>query len=150
MRLLPLLFGTVAVALAGCAATGGAGERAVETTGSVGTDCFTVSRVRDFRYLDDRNLIVFAAARQPYHIELGATCMGLRSEFRIALRARSDRMCGFAGDAVIVDGAFTQRCPVLSVTRLNENALQALLVGFEQAEPIVEGEVVELPAETED
>jgi len=146
-NLLFVALGAAAVVLSGCVATGDAGQRGIETSRSVGTDCFTVSLARDFRYLDDRNLIVFVSARQPYHLELAPSCIGLRGEFEIALRARNDRMCGFAGDAVFVDGAIAQRCPVLSVTRLDENALQGLLVQFDLAEPASEGVVVEIPAE---
>ncbi len=73
--------------------------------------------------------------------------MGLRGEMQVALRSRTDRMCGFAGDTVIVDGAFTQRCPVLSVRRLDEDELQAVIAEFEPPAPVDEGVEVEIPAQ---
>ncbi|HEX6995638.1 MAG TPA: DUF6491 family protein [Gammaproteobacteria bacterium] len=140
-------------------ATGCAGQRdalsdVASRTTSAGGDCFTVSLARDFRYLDDQNLIVYAAGRDPYHVELGQACFGLRGEHVIALRSRTDRMCGFAGDAVIVDsGAFADRCPVLSVRRLDDDQLRVLLDEYdaEQREnrPI-DVEVAELPEDEPD
>lgn len=122
-----------AAALAGCAGGPDRTDGPVgATTSTVGTDCFTVSRARDFRYLDSRNLVVFAPRRQAYHLELSGACMSLRGQTSIGLRSRSDRMCGFAGDAVVTDDQPAQRCPVLSVQRLDEDALQALLDGFER------------------
>lgn len=122
----------VALTLAGCAgAVGGAAEPDAGRRTSVATDCFTVSLARDFRYLDERNLIVYAPARRAYHVELSQVCMGLRGQIRLALRSRTDRMCGFAGDAVIGNGAFAERCPVLAVRQLDEDQLQVLIRQFE-------------------
>jgi hypothetical protein len=132
-RARPWILIAVAIALGGCAGAGErAGEPAEERRTTLGTDCFTTSMARDFRYLDDTNLIVFAPARQAYHVELGGTCIGLRGRTRIALSSRTDRMCGFAGEAVIVNGSFPERCPVLSVRRLDADGLEALLDRFER------------------
>jgi len=141
----------VPVVVAGCASQPNALRDVAERTTSAGGDCFTVSLARDFRYLDDRNLIVYAAGRDPYHVELGSTCFGLRGEHVIALRSRTDRMCGFAGDAVIVDsGAFVDRCPVLSVRRLDDDQYRSLVAQFDaerRANRPIEVEVAELPEE---
>ena len=106
--------------LAGCAGAPGPADEVARRTSSVAGDCFTVSLARDFRYLDDHNIIVYAAGRTPYHVEMSQSCFGLRGEFTIALSSRTERMCGFAGDSVIVRGVgFPERCPVLSVRRLD-------------------------------
>jgi hypothetical protein len=150
MRVFPAVRGlflvAVPVALGGCA--GVADERGTEHSAAVGTDCFTVSLARDYRYLDDANLIVFAPARQPYHLELSQTCFNLRGEISIGLRSRTGRMCGFAGDAVLVGGAFPERCSVLSVRRLDDDQLRALVARFEgpdEDERGMEFEVIEIP-----
>lgn len=142
-----LVAAPIVAVLAGC---GGAAERepgAMRTT-TISTDCLNVSLARDFRYLDDHNLIVYAPGRQGYHLELARTCFGLRNQTRLALRSRSDRLCGFAGDAVIVDGGFPESCSVLSVRRLDEAALEALIAQFETGQApsdAFEVEVVESP-----
>lgn len=150
------VWAAVPIVLAGCASQRDALSDVADrtTTSGVGGDCFTVSLARDFRYLDDQNLIVYAAGRNPYHVELSQACFGLRGEHVIALRSRTDRMCGFAGDTVIVGGgAFADRCPVLSVRRLDDEQLQVLLAEYgaegRENQPI-EVEVAELPEDEPD
>lgn len=152
MRLsLPVTVPSIAVTmiLAGCAGTRGPVDEVAERTTSPGGDCFTVSLARDFRYLDDYNLIVHAAGRTPYHVELSQACFGLGGDFAIGLRARSGRMCGFAGDEVIVRGfGIPERCPVLSVRRLDDDQLQILVDQFNaegREDSPIEVEEVELP-----
>jgi|SRR5690606_29278689 len=152
IRCVPLT--AAALALAGCAGARGPADEAARRTSPPASDCFTVSLARDFRYLDDHNLVVFAAGRTPYHVELSQACFGLRGEAAIGLRSRTDRMCGFAGDAVIVRGVgFPERCPVLSVRRLDDDQLRILLdqfgAGGREDSPI-EVEVVELPEDEPD
>ncbi len=146
-----LLLAPIALALAACAAPS-AVDGVAERTTSIAADCFTVSQARDFRYLDDHNLLVYAPARVPYHLELSQTCFGLRGSITVGLRARTDQMCGFAGDSVIVNGSFAERCSVLSVRRLDEDQLQTLVAQFETDQPsdqAVEVEVTELPEDEE-
>ena len=137
----------VVLLVAACAAPS-AVDGVAERTTSIATDCFTVSQARDFRYLDDHNLIVYAPARVPYHLELSQTCFGLRGNFAVGLRSRTDQMCGFAGDSVVVNGSFPERCSVLSVRRLDEDQLAILVAQFENdgpSDPAIEVEVTELP-----
>ncbi len=146
-RTLRLAAVPIVAALAGCSGIGEREPGSMRTT-TIGTDCFTVSLARDFRYLDDQNLIVYVSGREGYHVELARTCFGLRHQHRLALRSRSDRLCGFAGDAVIVDGAFPESCSVLSVRRLDEAGLDALIAQFETGRApsdAFEVEVVKLP-----
>ena len=147
----PLAAVAVASAMVGCAAHGERDSSGAQTT-SIAADCFNVSLARDFRYLDDHNLLVYAPARQAYHLELSRACFGLRSVTRLALWSRTDRMCGFAGDSVIVDGAFSERCSVLSVRRLDTAGAESLIAQFEGVGDRDDGfevEVVRIPEEDE-
>ncbi len=151
MRTSTIARGT-AVVLAAIAASSCTGpqERAEEpgitVTTTIATDCFRTSLARDFRYLDDRNLIVFAPRGVPYHVQLMGPCFGLRRQIAIGISSRSDRICGFAGDAILVDGPMIERCPVLGVTRLDDEGLRALIEQFEP-DGAPEGAVeVEIPA----
>lgn len=138
--------------LVGCGGTSEREPRPMRTT-SIGTDCIDISLARDFRYLDDYNLIVYAPSRPGYHVELAQTCLGLRGQFRLALRSRTDRLCGFAGDAIVVDSGFPERCSVLSVRRLDAAAHDALIAQFETGREHQQGsfevEQVEIPDDEE-
>jgi len=140
-----------AILVAACAGTERQVDEVAERTTAPGGDCFTVSLARDFRYLDDHNLIVYAAGRNPYHVELSQACFGLGSDFAIGLRSRTDRMCGLAGDAVIGRGlGRPERCSVVSVRRLDEAQMQALVEQFDaedREDSPIDVEVAELPEE---
>ncbi|MCC5868318.1 MAG: hypothetical protein JJU27_07370 [Gammaproteobacteria bacterium] len=120
--------------LGGCAATDTQtnADEASESR-SISTDWVRIDQVRDFRVLDDSNLILYAPTRrQAYHVELMPACQGLRFADTIALRGRTGRLAGFAGDRVIIDRpGVPDRCPVASVRRLDEASLTELIVSFE-------------------
>jgi hypothetical protein len=121
-------------------------------------DCFRISQVRDFEYLDDRNLIVTAAGRRTYHIELFAGCLNLENAFGIEFRGHAGRVCGTAGDAVAVrdmlgrEDEFDQRCMVRRVRLLDEEGLYELSIVAEKVPPpppLPKAEI-ELPPEEAD
>lgn len=151
-RWMSLLLPIVALA-AGCATVPeSAEEREDEVVESrpISTDWVRIDQVRDFRVLDDSNLILYAPTRrQAYHVELMPPCRGLRFSDTIALRGRMERLGGFAGDSVIIQpGLMPQRCPVSSVRRLGETELAELLVRFEgeaPGEPAADETEIELP-----
>jgi len=88
--------------------------------------------VRDFRVLDNRNMLLYAPTRRDaWHVELATVCIGLRSTDGIELRGRTGRLAGYAGDRVVVDGAGgPEECYVRNVSRLDEAGLEALLASF--------------------
>jgi hypothetical protein len=110
--------------------------------------CLSISLARDFRMLDEQNLVVYAP--WPHHVQLSPGCAALPARHRIGLSARGDQLCGFAGDAVILNGAFPERCPVLRVERLDDEGLEELLWRFEGREPAAGGQQVEIPRIEED
>ena len=138
-----------AVLLSGCAATGTqADSDEASESRPITTDWVRIDQVRDFRVLDDSNLILYAPTRrQAYHVELMPACHGLRFADTIALRGRTGRLAGFAGDRVIIDRpGMPERCSVTSVRRLDEASLTELIVSFE-GEP--DGEAAADEAEVE-
>ena len=102
-------------------------DRLPQTT----NQCIRFRSLHDFRPLNRYNLVVWAPSRRhPYHIQLDQPCHGLRFAHTIGFKSNNDgRLCGFGGDAVLVDqgGGMPQRCTIGSITKLNEEQLQALL-----------------------
>lgn len=142
-----LLFAAGSFALAACATTEEPIDQVAERTTSPASDCFSVTRADDFRLLDERNLIVSTIGTRAYHVELSHGCFGLRGSNAIALRSRTDQICGFAGDMVIVDGGIPEQCSVLSVRSLEEDEVQILVDQFDPdaSSSAIEVEVAELP-----
>lgn len=128
-----------------------AGDRgAASESRPISTDWVRTDQVRDFRVLDDSNLVLYAPSRrQAFHVELMPPCHGLRFADTIALRGRGGRLGGFAGDSVVVPRAgLSDRCPVSSVRRLSEAELAELIVRFDgegDGEPAAEETEIEIP-----
>ena len=133
-QLLIVAFSGVLVA---CAATEtGPGE---DDPGAVsrGSDCISQSSVRDYRVLDEANLIVTAGARQKYHVVLARRAFGLRSTWQIGFRSMTGRICG-SFDDLIVDGGFgPEPYRIHSIRRLTPEEEDELLVRFGKKEPSV-------------
>lgn len=127
--------GAVLALLAACAAAppGEAPRRPTVRAGEFGTpDCFLRRLASDFRVLDDRNLVVFAPGRaDAYHVQVSLPLQGLRFADAVAFESRNTRICGYAGDELVVSrGGGPEQASVIGVYRLDRRALEGLLARF--------------------
>jgi hypothetical protein len=104
-------------------------------------DCFLVIQAQDFRVLDRSNLIVYAPdERHAYHVQIAPPSLDLRDAESLAFRASSGRICGFAGERLIIGGnpgrPAGQEISVIAVSRLSGEGLE-LLRGRNAAAPPV-------------
>lgn len=119
---------------AGCAVTGTEGDADDRAVARSETDCLYTSAITDWRPLDDRNLIVYAPANRPFHIELSRSCFDLEFADVIAFYDRSpdERICGFGMDRVIVNRAVPEACGIAAVDELTEDQAEEMLRQYEQ------------------
>ena len=112
-----------------------------------GSDCISQGTIRDYRVLDDRNLIVSTGPRQRYHVQLANPVFGLRSTMKIGFEVKSGQICpGF--DYVIVDTGFRpEGYRIYSIDRLSPEEYDAVLVRYGAKEP--DPEQVPAPEEVE-
>ena len=92
--------------------------------------CIFFRTLYDWQPLNNNNLIVWAPSRNhPYQIQLDRPCFGLKFAHTIGFTSRDSRLCGFGGDAVLVEsgGGPPDRCPIGSITALTEEGLKSLL-----------------------
>lgn len=93
-------------------------------------ECIFFRTLYDWKALNNSNLIVWAPSKNhPYHIQLDRPCQGLRFAYSIGFTSRDSRLCGFGGDAVLVEsgGGRADRCPIGGITKLTEESLKSLL-----------------------
>lgn len=125
-----------AALLAGCAADPSAepARRPSVRAGEFGTpDCFLRRAAADFKVLDERNLVVFAPGRDDaYHVQVSLPLQGLRFADTVAFESRNTRICGYAGDELLLrrGGGGPERASVVGVYRLDRPALEGLLARF--------------------
>ena len=127
-----LFYSSIFVACAGTSEPSGGGSYADEPAGS---DCISQSSVRDYKVLDDANLIVTAGAGRKYHVVLSRRAMNLRSSTAIGFHSNTGRICSKFSD-LIVDSSFgPDRIRISSVRRLTPEDEHDLLVRFGKKEP---------------
>lgn len=130
--------------LGGCtgagSATGEPGQtrRTIPPPAETGTaGCFHAWQAQDFRVLDRSNLIVYAPNdRNAYHVQVSPPSMDLRNAESLAFVPPNDRICGYAGQRLIVGGAMAgQPLAVIAVSRLSPEGLASLRSGSSGAAP---------------
>ena len=109
------------------------------------SSCFNTMDIRDYRVLDRSNLIVYGRPKsRSYHLKISPPNLDESGLDMISFKSWSGRVCGFAGDELIIpDNIFEQRYSIISVTQLDEAAHYNLMVQYGKAEPLQEIEPVE-------
>ncbi len=127
-----LFYSSIFVACAGTSEPSGGGSYADEPAGS---DCISQSSVRDYKVLDDANLIITAGASRKYHVLLSRRAMNLRSSRAIAFDSNSGRICSKFSDLIVESSFGPDRIRISSVRRLTPEDEHDLLVRFGKKEP---------------
>jgi len=148
-NLVPVCFLVTCLAAAGCSgidsADGQPSRPAREVipppsvTGVAG--CFLVVQAQDFRVLDRSNLIVYAPdERHAYHVQIGPPSQDLRNAESLTFMASTGRICGFAGERLVIGGsAGTRTGPpinVIAVSKLSTEGLKLLRAGSAAPPPV--------------
>ncbi len=125
----------IASALSACASSSKQPEDqyARDTPGR--SDCISQGSVRDYRVLDDANLIVTAAGRRKYHIVLRRRAMGLQSKLSIAFHSSSGRICSNFSEVIVSGALGPEKISIASVRLLNPEDEEELLVRFGKKKP---------------
>ncbi len=101
------------------------------------SDCISTRTVRDYRVLDDANLVVTAQAKQKYHVVLSRRAVGLRSSWKIGFRSATGRICGSFDDILVDEGFGPERIRIAAIRQLTPEEYEELLVRFGKMEPTV-------------
>ena len=109
------------------------------------SDCISQATVRDYRVLDDSNLIVTASGRRKYHVVLSRRAFGLKSTWQIGFHSATGRICSGFSDLIVNDGFGPERIRIASIARLTPEDEEDLLIRF----GIIEPEFEQAPATEE-
>ena len=105
---------------------------------SARSDCISSRTIRDYRVLDDANLVVTANGNKKYHLTLSRRAVGLRASWKIAFRSTTGRVCGGFDDILVDDGFGPERIRIAAIRQLTPEEYDALLVRFGKKEPAIE------------
>jgi hypothetical protein len=119
----------------GCAATGTTTDGNAD--GAARDDCLFAVTLRDWRPLDDRNLLLFGTGRRAHHVELVRPASGLRFDVMLGVYDRDGMICPYGGDAIVIGGPMPDRIAIRSIERLSDDELDAVYVRFGIRAPAV-------------
>lgn len=122
--------------ITGCAADRdqkSADDESLEYSG--GSACFYARNASNWRVLDRSTLIVYAPNKShAFRVQVGPGASDLRWADSLAFVSRSNRICGRAGDRIVMPtGTTTRSHSVIDVRRLDQASLERLLAGYGKA-----------------
>ena len=109
-------------------------------TAMEGSSCFNSRDISDYKVLDRSNIIVYGRpSSRSYHIQISPPANSIRGSDTISFNSWSGRICGFAGDELIIPNSiFQERHSIFTVKQLDETAHYNLLVRFGKAELVIQ------------
>ncbi len=105
---------------------------------STGPDCIFEGTIRDYRVLDESNLVVTASASRKYHIELSRRAYGLKSTWAIGFSSPGSRICAGFSDIVVDDSFGPEAIRINKIRRLSPDEYEDILIRFGKKEPEIE------------
>ena len=119
--------------MTGCAAVpdSSVDEGAINAGSTSNQACFYKRQVQDFEVLDRSNFIVYAPNKsRPYHVRISPPSTDLKFANALAFSSRGNRICGYAGDTVLIGVRNDRRYSVTGVYRLDEIMLEQVLGAY--------------------
>ena len=100
--------------------------------------CFNQRNINNYKILDRGKLFVYARPKsRAFHLQISPAAWFVGGMDMISFQSWSGRICGYAGDELIVPNSlFQDRFSITSVTELNEASLYNLLVRFGKADAL--------------
>ena len=138
MTLKQIIIGATSSVLIACAGSQGTASEAGSDVVTGRPDCISTRTIRDYRVLDDANLVVTAEGSRKYHISHSRRAAGLRASWKIGFRSTSGRVCGGFDEIVVDQGLGPERIRIAGITELTPEEYDALLARFGKGEPVTE------------
>ena len=114
-------------------------ESGAATGGNSGrSNCISQSSIRDYRVLDEANLLVTEGASRRYHVQLSRRAYGLRSSRAIGFQTATSRVCAPFDDVVYESSFGTESVSIAAIQRLTPEQEEDLLIRFGIVKPEVE------------
>ena len=105
---------------------------------STGSDCIFEGTIRDYRILDESNLVVTASASRKYHIELSRRAPGLKSSWAIGFSTHGSSICAGFSDIVVDDSFGPEAIRINRIRRLTSDEYEDILIRFGTIKPEIE------------
>ena len=118
-----------------CASTENGLDAAPPSASRTTSDCISQGSIRDYRVLDDANLIVSAGASRKYHVALSRRMSGFSSGWQLGFSSAGGRVCAGSGEVVTDNGFGPEKIRITSIRQLTPEDEVDLLIRFGKKEP---------------
>jgi hypothetical protein len=125
----------ISCCLSACATTDEALDDPYSESVSRRSNCISESSIRDYRLLDDSNLILSASGKRKYHMTLIRPAYGIRSAWAIGFTGTPSQICPGFGEIQYDQGQGIERIRIRSIVPLGPVDEDMLLVQFGLKEP---------------
>ena len=102
------------------------------------SDCIFEGTIRDYRVLDESNLVVTASASRKYHIELSRRAYGLDSSWAIGFSSPGGSICAGFSEIVVDDSFGPEAIRINKIRRLSPDGYEDMLIRFGKKKPELE------------
>ena len=103
-----------------------------------GSDCIFEGTIRDYRVLDESNLVVTASSRRNYHIELTRPAYGLKSTWHIRFSSPFSQICAGVSEIIVDDSYGPEAVRIRSIRRLSPEEYEDMLIRYGKRKPGIE------------
>ena len=121
--------------LSGCASAQSRPAEPRRLDGSGRSDCISSGSSRDYRVLDDANLIVTAGAKRRYYVMLSRRAPGLRGSWQIGFKSATGSVCGGFDELIVDDGMSPRAYRISAIREVSPEEYEEILVRFGKMEP---------------
>ena len=101
------------------------------------SDCISSGSIRDYRVLDDANLIVTASAKRRYLVMLSRRAPGLRGSWQVGFKSTTGSVCGGFDELIVDDGMSPRAYRISAIREVSPEEYEEILVRFGKMEPDV-------------
>ncbi|MFT5500450.1 MAG: hypothetical protein ACI88G_000579 [Woeseiaceae bacterium] len=109
------------------------------------SDCISIRTIRDYTPLDRSTLLIDGGGKRSYLVRLVHSSFELQSAHGIGFSSHDGFLCPYGGDEIVVESMSRERLRIRSISRLDEQQVEDVLIRYGKIETDSEQDPV--PAE---
>lgn len=123
--------------ISGCAHAQSRPAEPLWLEGTSRSDCISSGSIRDYRVLDDANLIVTASAKRRYLVMLSRRAPGLQGSWQVGFKSTTGSVCGGFDELIVDDGMSPRAYRISAIREVSPEEYEEILVRFGKMGPDV-------------
>ena len=102
------------------------------------SNCISEGSIRDYRVLDERNLLVTSGGKRRHRVLLSRPAYGIKTSWQIGFASNTSQICSGFSDIVYDQGFGAEKIRIASIASISPDEEEQLLIDFGLKEPELE------------